>query len=179
MRTISLSALAAICLLTGCSSAHLSSEPSSGLYELSVSGELDRCSPARGTGSMGLVGVVSAGDVLSLGVPDPTRDAMLHVSLSRPAGFHDTFSVPLEGCTTATLERSFTIVESDGARLGLAYRERWTGMDTCGEIMRSLMPAAPSGDCEAELGLTYELAEACAAPCEVHLAAGGPVCACD
>jgi hypothetical protein len=178
MRTIFLSALAALCLLSGCSSAHLSSEPSSGLYELSVSGELDRCSPVRDTGSMGLVGVVAAGDVLSLSVPDPTREAMLHVSLSRPAGYHDTFSVPLTGCTTATLERSFTVVESDGARVGLAYRERWIGLDSCGEGMRSLMPAAPSADCEADLSLSYELSEACAAPCEVRLAASGPVCVC-
>lgn len=179
MRTITLSALAALSVITGCSSAHLSSEPESGIYELSVSGEADRCSPARDTGAMGLVGLVTAGDVLSVGVPDPTRASMLHVSLSRAAGYHDTFSVPLVGCTAATLERSFTVLESDGGGVTVAYRESWIGMDSCGDAMRSIMPAAPSGDCEAELGLTYRLAEACAAPCEVGLLPGGPACLCD
>lgn len=179
MRTITLSALAALCLITGCSSAHLNGEPASGIYELSVSGEVDRCSPARDTGAMGRVGLVAVGDVLSVAVPDPTRASNLQVSLSRPAGYHDTFSVGLVGCAGATLERSFTVLESSTSSVTVAYRETWSGMETCGDAMRSLMPAAPSTDCEAELGLTYALSEPCALGCEVGLLPAGPACLCD
>jgi hypothetical protein len=179
MRTNRFLALAALSVISGCSAAHPSGEPASGIYDLSVAGELDRCSPARDTGAMGRVGLVTAGDVLSLGVPDPTRASVLHVSLSRDAGYHDVFSVPLVGCTAATLERSFTVIASNGEGVSLAYRETWSGMESCGDAMRSIMPAAPTTDCEADLGLTYRLAEPCAASCEVGILPSGPACLCD
>jgi hypothetical protein len=174
---ITLSAI--VLALSSCASAHDTSEPQAGIYDLSAHGELDACSPARATGMIGAVGVVSSGDVLSLAAPDPTRGTMLHVSLSRPAGYHDTSSVALRGCTAATLERTFTVLDASDTAIRVAYHEQWTGIETCGDAMRSLMPAAPLTDCEADLVLDYQLTEACGATCEVGLSASGPSCLCD
>jgi hypothetical protein len=166
-------------LSAGCTSAHGSSEPQAGIYDLSVRGEVDRCSPTRATGTMGAVGLATAGDVLSFSAPDPTRGSMLQVSLSRPLGYHDESTVNLRGCSGATLDRSFTIVSSDESSISVAYRERWIGIDTCGDAMRAIMPAAPATDCEAELTLDYALTEACGETCEVGILATGPACLCD
>lgn len=166
-------------LSAGCSSAHVSSDPAAGIYDLSARGEADRCSPARATGSMGTAYVVTSGDVLGMAVPDPTRGSLLHVSLSRPAGYHDVSSVELRGCTGASLERTFTVLDTSSESISVAYRERWTGMETCGEAMRALMPAAPGADCEADMIFDYALSEACGGSCEVGLLATGPTCLCD
>jgi|GEM_PF-3339675 len=166
-------------LSVGCSSAHVSGDPAAGIYDLSARGEADRCSPARATGSMGAAYVVTSGDVLGVAVPDPTRGTMLHVSLSRPTGYHDVSTVNLRGCTGASLERTFTVLETTSESVSVAYRERWIGMESCGEAMRALMPAAPGADCDADMIFDYALTEACGASCEVGLLASGPTCLCD
>lgn len=179
MRNTIFCAASILGLFAGCSSAHGTDAPQAGIYDLSVRGELDRCSPTRATGAIGAVGLVTAGDVLSVSVPDPTRGTMLQVSLSRPLGYHDASSVVLRGCSGATLERTFTILDTTSDAVSVAYREAWTGMDTCGDLMRAIMPAAPLGDCEAELVLDYQLTEACGASCEVAVLPDGPACLCD
>jgi hypothetical protein len=39
--------------------------------------------------------------------------------------------------------------------------------------MRSIMPAAPTADCSAELVMHYRLEAACAAPCQVQIGIDG------
>lgn len=174
-RALGLSLLLA---LAGCSSAHQAVDVGSGIYDLTVSGESDACSPLRTTGAMGTVGVVALGDVLSLSVPDLDSAPSMRVSLSRSTGFHEERSEALPTCTDATLERSYTVVESDATHFSVVYGETWRGLETCGSAMRSVMPAAPLGDCRADLVLDYQLDTACAAPCEIQLTASGPACSC-
>lgn len=164
--------------LAGCASAHQTVEIGSGIYELTVQGEADACSPLRTTGAMGTVGVVSADDVLNLSVPDLDSEASMRVSLSRGTGFHDARSEALPACTDATLERSYTVVSSDATHFSVVYTETWRGLESCGSAMRSVMPAAPAADCRADLVLDYHLDTECLAPCEIQLTAGGAACSC-
>jgi hypothetical protein len=172
------SSLALAVALGGCTSAHESVEVGSGIYELTVSGESDACSPLRTTGVMGTVGVVAIDDVLNLSVPDLAADTPMLVSLSRGDGFHDTRTEALPTCTDASLERSYTVVSADTAHFSVVYTETWRGLASCGEAMRSVMPAAPSGDCRADLVLDYRLDSECLAPCEIQLTATGAACRC-
>ena len=171
------------CLLSlavpACSAAHRSTEVSPGIYDLTIRGEVDACSPARATGSMGEVGVAVTSGVLSLAVPDAIEVDPLRVSLSRDGGWHGEATVPLDGCVGATLERSWTVVDSGELRFSVAYREAWRGIEGCGEAMHLLLPEAPTADCTADLVLEYELMEACAAPCEVGVSFEGIACVCD
>jgi hypothetical protein len=164
--------------LSGCSSAHQSVDVGTGIYDLTVSGESDACSPLRTTGAMGTVGVVAIDDVLNLSVPDVGAEASMLVSLSRGTGFHDERSESLPTCTDATLERSYTVVAGDAARFTVVYRETWRGLSSCGTAMRSVMPAAPTADCTADLVLDYQLATECLAPCEIQLTGSGATCSC-
>jgi hypothetical protein len=170
-------ALAVVC--PACSSAHRSTEVLPGIYHLSIRGEVDACSPARETGAMGEVGVVVAPGVLNVPVPDATEVDALRVSLSRTDGWHGESSATLAGCVGATLDRSWTVLDTDDGSFEVAYRESWRGLDGCGEAMRSIMPEAPTGDCDADLVLDYQLREACMAPCEVGVSVLGVACVCD
>jgi hypothetical protein len=164
--------------LSGCASAHQSVEVGSGIYTLTVSGERDACSPLRTTGAMGSVGVVSTDDVLNLSVPDLDAAASMRVSLSRSTGFHDERTEVLPTCTDGTLARSYTVVEADTTHFSVVYGETWTGLASCGTAMRSIMPAAPTADCRAELVLDYRLDAECLAPCEIQLTSAGAACSC-
>jgi hypothetical protein len=155
----------------GCSAAHAPTEVSSGIYELSVTSERDACSPARSTGVMGRVAVVSSDDVLNIGLPDGAR-----VSLAQANGFHGVHVVPIASCEGASLRRAWTVVGSRGAGFSLAYTEEWLGMAGCASPS---MPEAPDFDCRADLVLDYVRMEACEAPCDLRLAATGPTCACE
>ena len=164
--------------LAGCTSAHEPVAVESGLYDLTISGERDACSPARATGAMGIVAVVSADDVLSVAVPDLTGEAM-RVSLSRSSGFHVELSEDVPTCTGATLLRAYTAVARAGGGFDVLYREDWSGLSTCGTAMHSIVPAAPSADCRADLVLGYRLDATCAAPCELRVGTDGTAaCAC-
>jgi hypothetical protein len=164
--------------LAGCSSAHQAVDVGTGIYDLTVSGENDACSPLRTTGAMGTVGVVSIDDVLNLSVPDFGPEASMRVSLSRAGGFHEARSEALPTCTGASLERAYTVVSSEGTHFSVVYTETWRGLETCGEAMRSVMPAAPTADCRADLVLDYRLETECAAPCEIQLTSTGAACSC-
>lgn len=164
--------------LSGCSSAHQAVDVGSGIYALTVSGDSDACSPVRATGAMGNVGVVSQDDVLNLSVPDLDLESSMRVSLSRSTGFHDERSEALPTCTDATLDRSYTVVSSDGARFTVVYTETWRGLASCGTAMRSVMPAAPLADCRADLVLDYRLDTECRSPCELQITADGATCSC-
>lgn len=170
---------ASVLVLSSCASAHLTSEPAAGIYELTVRGDVDRCSPARETGAVGPVGVASLPGVLSLSVPDPTRTSMAHVSLSGEAGFHDSTTMALSECTGASLERAYTVLSADGEAISIAYRESWSGMAGCSAAMRARMPAAPAADCVADLILDYRLTEACGPSCQVAIVGDAPACLCD
>jgi len=156
--------------LGGCSAVHAPTEVASGIYELSVSTERDACSPARVTGSMGRVAVVSSDDVLNIGLGDGAR-----VSLSQATGFHDEHEVAIATCPGASLRREWTVLDSTHGGFSLQYSEEWLGIGGCTALA---MPEAPDVDCRAELVLDYARMEACEAPCELRLAATGPVCAC-
>lgn len=162
-----------------CSAAHRSSEVLPGIYDLSIRGEVDACSPARETGAMGEVGVVVAPGQVNVPVPDATEVDALRVSLSRTDGWHGATSIDLAGCVGATLDRSWTVLDSDDGSFAVAYRESWRGLEGCGAAMRSIMPEAPTADCDADLVLDYQLREACHAPCEVGVSALGVACVCD
>lgn len=166
-------------VFSSCSAAHRSNAVAPGIYELTIHGEADACSPARETGSMGDVGVVVASGVLNVSVPDATDADSLRVSLARADGWHVEATVPLDGCVGASLERTWTVVEERAGAFTLAYREAWRGMDGCGAAMRSVMPAAPTGDCAADLVLDYRMREPCAAPCELGVSTLGLACLCD
>ena len=156
--------------LGGCSAVHEPTEVASGIYELSVSTERDACTPARETGLMGRVAVVSSDDVLNIGLPDGAR-----VSLSQATGFHGTHEVPIATCPGASLRREWTVLDSTHGGFALEYSEEWLGIGGCATVA---MPEAPDHDCRADLVLDYAVAESCEAPCELRLAATGPVCAC-
>lgn len=162
-----------------CSAAHRSAEVVPGLYDLTIRGEVDACTPARETGAMGTVGVVVAPGVLNVPVPDATETDALRVSLARTEGWHGEAVIELDGCVGATLERTWTVVESDGESFAIGYHEAWRGLDGCGAAMRSIMPEAPTGDCDADLVLDYRVREACLAPCEVGVSELGLACVCD
>jgi hypothetical protein len=157
----------------GCSSTHETLSATTGVYDLSIASESDPCTPLRTTGPIGTAGVVSQGALLTLTAPDPTSIAPMLVSLNSAAGYAEERSDMLAPCTNATLARSYTIVSSNASGFDVAYRESWSGMSTCGAAMRSIMPAAPSADCSAELVMHYRLESACAAPCQVEVAIDG------
>jgi hypothetical protein len=158
-------------LSLGCSAAHAPTEVSSGIYELSVTPERDACSPARSTGVVGRVAVVSSDDVLNIGLADGAR-----VSLSQATGFHGVHEVPIASCEGASLRREWTVVGSQAGGFSLAYAEEWLGMAGC---TSPSMPEAPDFDCRADLVLDYARMEACEAPCELRLATSGPTCSCE
>ncbi len=164
--------------LAGCTSAHQTVDVGSGIYDLTVTGDADACSPLRMTGAMGVVGVVSIDDVLNLSVPDLGAEASMRVSLSRSTGFHDERTEALPACTDANLDRSYTVVSADGTHFSVTYTETWRGLASCGSAMRSVMPAAPSADCRADLVLDYRLDTECLAPCEIQLTGSGASCSC-
>ncbi len=159
--------------LVGCSSTHQPVTATSGVYDLTIAGEHDACSPVRSTGAAGLAGVVQQGAVLTLTVPDLTTSSPMLVSLESDHGFTDTRIDALTACSGASLARTYSVVAHDANGFDVAYTESWTGMSTCGAAMRSIMPAAPSADCTADLVLHFRLETPCAAPCEIRLGAGG------
>lgn len=153
----------------GCTSAHATTDVASGIYELTVTSERDACTPSRETGSMGRVAVVSAVDVLNLGLQDGAR-----VSLNQSNGFHAVHEVPLASCAGAALRREWAVIASDlSGGFTVAYNEEWTGLSHCA------MPEAPRTDCRADLVLSYRNMEACAAPCTLSMSAAGPSCLCN
>jgi hypothetical protein len=155
--------------LTGCTSSHATTDVASGIYELTVTSERDACTPTRETGSMGRVAVVSAVDVLNLGLQDGAR-----VSLDQSNGFHAVHEVPFASCVGASLRREWAVVASDASGgFTVAYNEEWTGLARCS------MPEAPRADCRADLVLSYRNMEACAAPCTLSMSASGPSCLCE
>lgn len=168
-----------VVFVPACSAAHRTSEVMPGVYDLTIRGETDACSPARETGAMGSVGVVVMPGILDVSVPDATEGDAIRVSLSRDAGWHDEASLALEGCAGATLERSWTVLDTRDASFEVAYRESWRGLEGCSAAMRSLMPAAPAADCVADLVLDYRIREACGPRCEVGVTDSGLGCLCD
>src|SRR5687767_12925633 len=93
----------AVVSLGGCASSHETRSVGSGIYELTVHGDGDACSPTRLTGAMGAVGVVSEVDVLNVAVPDGTAEHLARVSLARADGFSTDVYVDVEGCPGAQL----------------------------------------------------------------------------
>ena len=154
--------------LTGCMSSHATTDVASGIYELTVTSERDACTPFRATGSMGRVAVVSAVDVLNLGLQDGAR-----VSLDQSNGFHAVHEVPLASCAGASLRREWAVIASEASgSFTVSYNEEWTGVARCGA------PEAPRADCRADLVLNYRNMEACEAPCTLSMSAAGPSCLC-
>jgi hypothetical protein len=174
---VALFALAATTFLVACSSAHEPTTVSSGIYDLVVVGEADACSPARETGSMGLVGIVSDLGVLNVAVPDGTGE-LARVSLLESQAFHAELSLDIPDCAGGKLRRGWTVVGSSRDAFSVAYTEEWSGIEGCTSF-RTAMPHAPAADCMAQRMLEYQLAESCAAPCEVRETAAGAVCACE
>lgn len=168
-----LAALVLSIAVTGCSSAHETISAASGVYDLSIVTEQDACSPTRMTGPMGTAGVVTHGTDLTIAVPDLTSSAPLVVALNSGSGYSDARTEMLAPCTAATLARRYTVVSTSPTDVDVAYHEAWTGMTTCGAAMRSIMPAAPASDCNADLVLHYRLDTACEAPCQIRVSADG------
>lgn len=164
------SSLFAVAFVAGCSSTHGATDVASGIYELRVTSERDACSPQRSTGPMGEVAVLSADDLLNIGLADGAR-----VSLNQADGYHGSFDLPIASCAGATLHREWTVLRSTQGGFSLAYAEEWTGIGACPSVA---MPAAPSHDCRADLVLDYVRTTACEAPCELRLSATGPSCSC-
>lgn len=155
--------------LTGCTSSHGATDVASGIYELTVTTERDACTPSRDTGAMGRVAVVSAVDVLNLGLQDGAR-----VSLDQSNGFHAVHEVPFASCEGAALRREWSVIASDAlGNFTVAYNEEWSGVARC------TMPEAPRSDCRADLVLSYRNMEACASPCTLTMGSSGPSCACE
>lgn len=157
----------------GCGSTHEPLSATTGVYDLTIAGEADACSPMRMTGPMGTAGVVQQGAVLTLSVPDLTNSALMLVSLDSASSFSDERMDTLASCTNATLARSYSVVAHDAGGFDVAYHESWSGLSTCGAAMRVLMPAAPSTDCSADLVMHYRLATPCASPCQIRVTADG------
>lgn len=173
-----LAALLVASLGIGCSAAHEPREVGSGIYDLTVRGELDRCSPTRSTGAMGLVGIVSERGLVNVAVPDGAAGSLARVSLAATDGFHTDAAIELPGCDDASVRRSWTILDTSSEGFQLELTEEWIGLERC-DAARELLPAAPLTDCRSARVLDYRLMEPCGAPCEVHLVAGGAACACD
>jgi len=170
-----LTALALVLVVpaAGCSSTHETLSATTGVYDLTIASESDPCSPMRLTGPVGTAGVTLSGALLTLSAPDPTTNAPMLVALNSNSGYSQTQTLPLEACTAATLERAYTVVGTNESGFDVAYRESWSGLSTCGAAMRSIMPAAPSADCSADLVLHYRLDAACASPCQIRVSADG------
>lgn len=169
--------VAALAALTGCAGSHDQVNVGTGIFALTISGDRDVCRPARTTGPMGTVGVVSSGDVLNLAVPDLVNDAPMRVSLQMSTGWSDERTDTV--CGNAALTRSYSVVSGTATAFDVAYTEQWSGLSGCTDAARAAMPSAPAGDCRADLVLHYRLDTACAAPCEIRVAAdGSPSCAC-
>lgn len=165
-------------IFTGCAAAHGTPEVASGIYELTVHGEVDACSPTRPAGAMGTVGIVATSDVLNVAVPDVTTDDVLtRVSIVRRGALHTEIASAVRGCPGAMVRRSWTVTEGDESRFELLFAQEWTGLEGCADLRES-MPAAPVSDCMAEQVLEYRLSESCAAPCEVVVTATGVACSC-
>lgn len=176
---IALAALALTLAAGGCSSSHETLAATSGVYELTISGEVDACSPLRATGPMGTASVVQQGTLLTVSAPDLVTSYPMLVSLNGQQGFSDERATALDTCTGATLTRTYSVVGHDTTGLDVAYTETWSGLETCGAAMRSIMPAAPTHDCRADLVLHYRFESACAAPCQLRLTLdGGAACEC-
>lgn len=159
--------------LVGCSSTHQPVTATSGVYDLTIAGERDACSPVRATGPAGLAGVVQQGALLTLTVPDLTTSSPMLVTLASDHGFTDARTDALTACSGASLVRTYSVVAHDANGFDVAYTESWTGMSTCGAAMHAIMPAAPTADCTADLVLHYQLETPCDAPCEIRLGVGG------
>lgn len=159
--------------MMGCSTTHEPLSATSGVYDLTIAGELDACSPMRATGPMGTAGVVQQGALLTLSVPDLTTNALMLVSLDSQASFTDERVDMLDQCTNATLARTYSVVSHDANGFDVAYHESWTGLSTCGAGMHWVMPAAPTADCSADLVMHYRLTTPCASPCQVRVTADG------
>ncbi len=157
----------------GCSSTHETLSATSGVYDLTVAGERDACSPTRLTGPMGTAGVVSHGALLTLAVPDLVSNTPMLLALNSATGYADERTDTLAPCTGATLARGYSVISTSASGIDVAYHESWSGMSTCGAAMRAIMPAAPSADCSADLVLHYRLATTCAAPCQILVTADG------
>jgi hypothetical protein len=168
-----LSVLVLSLALAGCSTTHEPLAATSGVYDLTIAGELDACSPMRATGPMGTAGVVQQGALLTLSVPDLTSNALMLVSLDSASSFTDERVDTLESCTNATLARTYSVVSHDASGFDVAYRESWTGLSSCGAAMHTIMPAAPSTDCSADLVMHYRLATPCASPCQIRITTDG------
>lgn len=177
MRT-TLAALVTTIVALGCSAAHEPRVVGSGIYDLTVRGDVDRCMPARSTGAMGLVGIVSERGVVNVAVPDGASGALARVSLAARDGFHTETAIDIAGCEGASVRRGWTILDTSRDAFQLALTEEWSGIDGCATASE-LVPSAPERDCRADRVLEYRLMEPCAAPCEVHLIAGVAACACD
>ncbi|MDQ3033738.1 MAG: hypothetical protein M3Y87_15075 [Myxococcota bacterium] len=177
MRT-TLAALFGTMLALGCSAAHEPRVVGSGIYDLTVRGDVDRCTPTRTTGALGLVGIVSQGGLVNVAVPDGDEGALARVSLSEHDGFHTETAIDIPGCESTSLRRSWTILDTSRDGFQLALTEEWIGIERCAAASE-IMPAAPDADCRADRVLEYRLMEPCSAPCEVHVIAGAATCACD
>jgi hypothetical protein len=177
MRTIP-AALFVASLAIGCSAAHEPRAVGSGIYDLTVRGDLDRCSPTRSTGAMGLVGIVAERGLVNVAVPDGAAGSLARVSLAASDDFHTETSIDVAGCEGASVRRSWTMLDASREGFQLELTEEWTGLERC-ERSAELAAAAPLTDCRSERVLDYHLMETCAAPCEVHLTATAATCACD
>ncbi len=176
MRTSMLVLMAAI-LGVGCAAAHEPLDVGSGIYELSVRREDDRCSPTRNTPSMGPVGIVSERGLVNIAVPG-LEGPLARVSLAASDGFHTDSVIEFADCAGGSLRRSWTILDGTPNGFELELSEEWTGIVGCAAA-REYAPIVPEDDCRAERVFEYRLMEPCASPCEVRVTAGNTVCACD
>lgn len=176
MRT-SMLVLVAAMLGVGCAAAHEPLDVGSGIYDLSVRREDDRCTPTRSTPSMGPVGIVSARGLVNVAVPGLDGD-LARVSLAASEGFHADRVVEFAGCPGASLRRSWTILDGTSNGFELQLSEEWTGIAGCASA-RDYAVVVPESDCHADRVFEYRLMETCAAPCEVRVTAGDAICACD
>lgn len=171
-RSTPLAAMAIAFALSACASAHESRDVGTGVYELEVRGDADACSPARSTGRMGEVGVVSRADVLNLALP--ASFGLSRLSLSRSSDWHGATDTPIEGCAGAWVHREWSIDRASADGFELGWIEEWRGLDTC-VAPSSIMPDA---DCRADLVLDYRLMEACGDGCELRESGDGARCVC-
>lgn len=176
MRTSILVLMAAM-FGVGCAARHEPLDVGSGIYDLSVRREDDRCSPTRSTSSMGPVGIVSTRGLVNVAVPGLDGD-LARVSLAASEGFHADRVIEFAGCPGASLRRSWTILDGTSSGFELQLSEEWTGIAGCTSA-REYTPVVPQHDCRADRVFEYRLMETCAAPCELQVTADDAICACD
>jgi hypothetical protein len=169
--------LVAVILGVGCAASHEPLDVGSGIYDLRVRHEDDRCTPTRRTPPMGAVGIVSERGLVNIAVPG-LEGHLSRVSLSASEGFHSDSFVEFPDCAGASLRRSWTILDGTTNGFELQLSEEWTGIAGCAAA-REYAPVVPEGDCRADRVFEYRLMEACASPCEVRVVDGNAFCSCD